>query len=204
MKKKSIDILPRTPVWFRTVVLALALSAFRTSGVSAQQVAVKTNLLADALTSPNIGVEVKLSERFSVEADFHYNPFHWGEGIRWKHWMLRPELRYWTCQPFGGHFFGAHLMFGVYNVGNITLPLGIFKSARSSRYEGGFMGAGLSYGYHFILSPRWSIEASVGVGFLHNRYERYRCFHCGEKTGGGNRNFIAPTRAAVSLVYVIK
>ena len=194
----------RTAGLLRTVVLALALSALSTAGLRAQEVAVKTNVLADALTSPNIGVEVKLSERFSVGADFHYNPIPWGEGIRWKHWMLRPELRYWTCQPFGGHFFGVHLMYGVYNIGNIKLPLGIFKSARSSRYEGEFMGAGLSYGYHFILSPRWSIETSIGVGFLHNRHERYRCFHCGEKTGSGSRNFIAPTRAAVSLVYVIK
>ena len=198
MKKENINIL------LRTAMLTLVLLALRTGGLSAQEVAVKTNLLADVLTSPNIGVEVKLSRRFSVEADFHYNPFPSGKDIRWKHWMLQPELRYWTCQPFGGHFFGVHLMYGVYNVGNVKLPFGILKGIRTSRYEGDFMGAGLSYGYHFILSPRWSIETSIGVGFLHNKYERYRCFHCGEKTGSGNKNFIAPTKAAVSLVYVIK
>ena len=139
----------------------------------------------------------------TLEAGFHYNPFPAGGDKRWKHWFVQPELRYWMCQPFGGHFFGAHLMYGVYNVGGMKLPFGLFKGIRSSRYEGDFLGLGVSYGYHFILSPRWSIETSLGVGFLHSGYERYRCLHCGEQTGGGHKNFIAPTRASVSLVYLI-
>lgn len=188
----------------RNIYIVSLIMLLCTAGLAAQEVAVKTNLPAGALASPNLGVEVKLSRRFSVEADFHYNPFPAGKDRRWKHWMLRPELRYWTCQPFGGHFLGLHLMYGVYNVGNVRLPFGMLKKIRSSRYEGEFMGAGLSYGYHFILSPRWSIETTIGAGFMHNRHERFRCFHCGEKTGSGNRNFITPTKAAVSLVYVIK
>lgn len=172
--------------------------------VKAQTIALKSDLLTGALSSPNIAVEVKLSNRFTLETGFHYNPFHAGENKRWKHWFLQPELRYWICQPYGGHFFGAHLVYGVYNVGNIRLPLGLFKGVRSSRYEGDFMGAGISYGYHFILSPRWSIETSIGVGFLHTEYQHYRCLHCGERTGSGSRNFITPTKAAISLVYVIR
>ena len=173
------------------------------TNLHAQTLAVKSDLLAGALSSPNLSVEVKLSDRFTLEAGFHYNPFPAGGDKRWKHWFVQPELRYWMCQPFGGHFFGAHLMYGVYNAGDMKLPLGLFKGVRSSRYEGDFLGLGVSYGYHFILSPRWSIETSLGVGFLHIGYERYRCLHCGEQTGGGYKNFIAPTRAAVSLVYLI-
>ena len=172
--------------------------------LGAQTVAVKSNLLADMLTSPNLGVEVRLSERFTLEAGFHYNPFSAGSDKRWKHWFVQPELRYWMCQPYGGHFFGAGLMYGVYNVGKIKLPFGMFSGVRSARYEGYFTGAGLTYGYHFILSPHWSIEASIGAGFLHTGYKRYRCLHCGEKTGSGNKNYLAPTKAAVSLVYMIK
>lgn len=184
------------------LILMLALSC--TAKLGAQTIALKTDLLTGALTSPNIGMEVKLSERFTLEAGFHYNPFPAGKGKRWKHWFVQPELRYWMCQPYGGHFWGLNLMYGVYNAGNMKLPFGLFKEIRSSRYEGNFMGAGISYGYHFILSPHWGVETSIGVGFLHSEYERYRCFHCGESTGKGNRNFIAPTKAAVSLVYFIK
>lgn len=187
-----------------TFILPFVIALSCAASLGAQSIAVKTDLLTGVLTSPNIGAEVKLSERFSLEAGFHYNPFPAGKDKRWKHWFVQPELRYWMCQPFGGHFFGVHLMYGEYNVGNMKLPLGLFKGVRSQRYEGDFLGAGLSYGYHFILSPRWSIETSLGVGFLRTKYERYRCFHCGEQTGGGSKNFIAPTKAAVSLVYIIR
>ena len=186
-----------------TFILFLLLLLFRLADLHSQTLAVKSDLLTGALSSPNLSVEVKLSDRFTLEAGFHYNPFPAGGDKRWKHWFVQPELRYWMCQPFGGHFFGAHLMYGVYNAGDMKLPLGLFKGVRSSRYEGDFLGLGVSYGYHFILSPRWCIETSLGVGFLHIGYERYRCLHCGEQTGGGYKNFIAPTRAAVSLVYLI-
>ena len=186
-----------------TFILFLLLLLFRLADLHSQTLAVKSDLLTGALSSPNLSVEVKLSDRFTLEAGFHYNPFPAGGDKRWKHWFVQPELRYWMCQPFGGHFFGAHLMYGVYNAGDMKLPLGLFKGVRSSRYEGDFLGLGVSYGYHFILSPRWSIETSLGVGFLHIGYERYRCLHCGEQTGGWYKNFIAPTRAAVSLVYLI-
>ena len=186
-----------------TFILFLLLLLFRLADLHSQTLAVKSDLLTGALSSPNLSVEVKLSDRFTLEAGFHYNPFPAGGDKRWKHWFVQPELRYWMCQPFGGHFFGAHLMYGVYNAGDMKLPLGLFKGVRSSRYEGDFLALGVSYAYHFILSPRWSIETSLGVGFLHIGYERYRCLHCGEQTGGGYKNFIAPTRAAVSLVYLI-
>ena len=130
----------------------------------AQTVAVKSDLLTGGmLASPNLGVELKLSERFTLEAGVYYNPFPAGGDKRWKHWFVQPELRYWMCQPYGGHFFGANLMYGVYNVAKARLPFGLFKGVRSERYEGDFTGVGISYGYHFILSP------PLGAGDKHRR-----------------------------------
>ena len=164
----------------------------------------KTDLLTGLLTSLNMGMEFRLSNRFSLETTAHYSPFIANDNKRWKHWFVQPELRYWMCQPFGGHFVGVHLMYGVYNVGNVKLPFGLFQGIRALRYEGDFMALGLSYGYHYILSPRWSIEASAGVGFLHTGYDSYRCLRCGEKTGSENRNYVVPTKAAISLVYILR
>ena len=94
----------------------------------AQTVAVKSDLLTGSmLASPNLGVELKLSERFTLEAGFHYNPFPAGGDRRWKHWFVQPELRYWMCQPYGGHFFGANLMYGVYNVAKAGCLSGFSK-----------------------------------------------------------------------------
>ena len=36
--------------------------------------------------------------------------------------MVQPELRYWLCDKFNGHFFGFHLMGGAYNTTGIDLP----------------------------------------------------------------------------------
>ena len=56
----------------------------------AQTVAVKSDLLTGGmLASPNLGVELKLSERFTLEAGVHYNPFPAGGDKRWKHWFVR-------------------------------------------------------------------------------------------------------------------
>lgn len=169
-----------------------------------QVVGVKSDLLAGALTSPNLAVEVAVTQRFSAELDFHYNPFPNGKERRWKHWLLEPAFKYWLCQPFGGHYFGIQGTYGWYNVGNVHLPFGLAKELRYLRREGSLGGISLTYGYHWILSPRWGIETSIGLGYIHTGYDDFRCFHCGEQTGSGHKNYVGPTKVAVSLIYMIK
>ena len=104
-----------------TFILSLIMLLFCLTDLHSQILAVKSDLLTGMLSSPNFGVEVKLSNRLTLEAEFHYNPFPAGGDKRWKHWFVQPELRYWMCQPFGGHFFGAHLLYGVYNLSLIHI-----------------------------------------------------------------------------------
>jgi hypothetical protein len=67
----------------------------------AQTVAMKSDLLTGGmLASPNLCVELKLSERFTLEAGVHYNPFPAGGDKRWKHWFVQPELRYSLRRTF--------------------------------------------------------------------------------------------------------
>ncbi|MFR7875400.1 MAG: DUF3575 domain-containing protein [Butyricimonas paravirosa] len=40
----------------------------------------------------------------------NYNPWKWS-GIKFKHWLVQPELRYWLCDQFSGHFFGVHTFY---------------------------------------------------------------------------------------------
>ena len=87
-----------------TFILSLIMLLFCLTDLHSQILAVKSDLLTGMLSSPNFGVEVKLSNRLTLEAEFHYNPFPAGGDKRWKHWFVQPELRYWMCQPFGGHF----------------------------------------------------------------------------------------------------
>ena len=114
--------------------------------LSAQNVAVKTNLLYDATTTFNLGAEIGLSPRWTLDLSANYNPFSFSDNKKWKHWMAQPEARYWFCERFNGHFMGLHLLGGQYNVGGVKLPFGIYPSVEDYRYEGYYYGAGLAYG----------------------------------------------------------
>ena len=100
---------------------------------------------------------------------------------------------------FNGHFFGGHLFYGQYNVSNIRYwGLGDF------RRQGNLAGFGFSYGYQWILSPHWSIEGTLGIGYAHLHYSKYPCKECGKRLSVNNRNYLGPTRAAVSIIYLLK
>ena len=47
--------------------------------VSAQKVAVKTNLLYDVTTTLNVGVEFRVAPKWSIDLSGNYNPFNIGE-----------------------------------------------------------------------------------------------------------------------------
>lgn len=172
--------------------------------LAAQNVAVKTNLLYDATATVNLGAEIGLSPKWTLDLSANYNGWTFNENRKWKHWLAQPEARYWLCERFNGHFVGAHLLGGQYNVGGIKLPFGLYKNLEDYRYEGWYAGVGLVYGYQWLLGKRWSIEAALGLGYIRAHYDQYDCPHCGEWRGSGNKNYLGVTKAAVSLIYIIK
>lgn len=171
--------------------------------VNAQNIGIKTNLFYDATTTLNLGVEAGLSPSWSADLSANYNPWTFKENKKWKHFLVQPELRYWTNRVFKGHFFGVHALGGKYNAGNIHLPFGVYKDLRTERHQGWLAGAGLAYGYAWTLGCRWGLEAEIGLGYVHADYDRYRCKECGTELGEGTRNYIGPTKLALNLVYVI-
>ena len=172
--------------------------------LQAQDVAVKTNLLYDATATVNLGAEIGLARKWTLDLSGNYNGWSWSDNKKWKHWMAQPEARYWFCEAFNGHFLGAHLLGGQYNVGGIDLPFGLYEGLKTHRYEGYYVGGGVVYGYQWLLGRRWSLEAALGIGYVRAWYDRYDCPHCGEWRGSGTKNYFGVTKAAVSLIYVIK
>jgi outer membrane protein OmpA-like peptidoglycan-associated protein len=160
----------------------------------------KTNLLYDAVTAINLGAEFRLGHRSSLEIAGSWSPFSFSDNRKWKHVLLQPELRFWPTETFHGHFFGLHGLYASYNVG--ALPRPPFSRAMSeNRYQGWLAGAGLSYGYRWNFSSRWGLEASAGFGFVHLDYGKFDCVVCGEEFPKETRNYFAPTKAALTLVY---
>ena len=144
-------------------ILFLVLLLVATTGVYGQKFAVKSNLLYDATATINLGVEVGLAKKWSLDLSGNYNGWKFGDEARMKHWLVQPEARYWLCEKFNGHFFGLHAHYADYNVGGLKF---LSKNMENHRYQGNLYGAGLSYGYQWLLSDRWSMEAVLGIGCL--------------------------------------
>jgi len=175
--------------------------------VSAQTVALKTNLLSDALLNANVGAEVGLAPKWTLDLTGDFNFWKFSHSRRWKHWAVQPEARYWFCDRFAGHFVGVHAHGGQYNIGGID---GLFnflgtdaRKLKDIRYQGWFVGAGISYGYAWILGKHWNLEAEIGIGYSYTRYDRFQCAGCGKKIENNKpHHYVGPTKAAVNLVYL--
>lgn len=175
---------------------------FVTLTASAQKVAVKTNLLYDVTTTLNLGAEFRLAPKWTLDVSGNYNPFHFKNDKKMKHWLVQPEARYWLCEAFNGHFFALHALGGQFNVAG--MDLGIFPSFKNNRYQGWMVGAGIGYGYQFVLGKHWNLGFEIGAGWIHADYDKYECPHCGEWKGSDKKDYFGVTKAAVSLIYIIK
>ncbi|MDR3268831.1 MAG: DUF3575 domain-containing protein [Tannerella sp.] len=221
-------------------MLLLGICLLSIKNIHSQEVAIKSNLLYDATTTINLGVEFALADQWTLDISGNYNPWSFpqteltkdangnivGEPESWdgkfRHWMLQPELRWWSCEKFNGHFFGAHVHAGTYNVGGLAfLPDGfgdgydlkdpatgnithVKDGIQNKRFEGWLMGAGVSYGYHLVVSNRFSLEFSLGLGYSYLKYDKFDCKICGDKERSSYMHYLGPTKAGISAVFMLK
>lgn len=173
--------------------------------VSAQKIGIKTNLFYDATTTMNLGVEVGLANRWTLDLSANYNPWTLNKesNRKIKHYLIQPEVRYWLCEKFNGHFFGLNTGFAEYNISGVKIPF--VKGSDKFRYEGWATGVGLSYGYSMILGGRWNVEFTAGAGLVYTRYNKFDCVNCGKLIDKNvSKTFFAPTKLGITLIYMIK
>lgn len=191
----------------RRNILLLVMATLSVLGIKAQDVGLKTNLLYDALLTPTLGVEVGLAPKWTLDVSGSLNDWAVNDK-RWKQWNVQPEARYWFCQRFAGHFLAAHAIGGQFNFGNLNFGGNNFlgtnlKQLEDHRLQGWMAGAGVGYGYSWILDKHWNIEAEIGVGWIYTRYDVFECQGCGKKTEENvPHNYVGPTKAAVNLIYL--
>ena len=199
--------------YIRLVLVAVLAALF--GSVEAQDVgllphtspslAVSSNMLYDATASMNAAVEFQFKKKWTLKLPIVYNPWQSGKELgdikQFKFVLIQPELRRWLCEPFSGWFFGAHAHYAKFNVAGYDIG-----NLKDHRFEGDIFGAGLSAGYDFYLAPRWSLEASIGLGYMHATYDRYDCKTCAQVNEGGkeSENYFGPTQVGISLIYLIK
>jgi hypothetical protein len=132
-------------------------------------VIIKSNLLYDVALTPHLGVEVLIGEHFSIGAEFMRG---WWLKRDWSVcWQLEAaalEGRYWWRSPtqrhfHGGWFAGIFTQAGLYD----------FQLSSNKGIQGESLMAGVSGGYLCPLSTHWSLEFSLGIGYLLTDYRRY-------------------------------
>lgn len=198
---------------FIVVLLVVAFPAIS----FAQKAAVKTNLLYWATTTPNIGMEVRLADRYTLNLEGGYNPFTLDDSKevnrKLKHFLITPEVRYWFCEAFNGHFVGINANYSQFNISaveipeifySINAPAGFVGMAKDTRNEGWAAGAGITYGYQWILGKRLNLEATLGLGYWYTDYEEFDNRKCGLFQKSFNRHLLGLTKCGVSLIYMIK
>jgi hypothetical protein len=171
--------------------LAFAGTAF------AQKAAVKTNALYWATTTPNVGLEFAFAPRWTVEISGGYNPWTLNkeDNIKAKHFLVTPEIRYWFCEAFQGHYMGIN---GNYTQFNVS---GIYQYVR---LQGWAAGAGINYGYAFPIARRWNMEFTIGLGFWYTEYDKYQSRKCGLFQENVSRYALGPTDLGITFIYMIK
>lgn len=204
----------------RKGLLALASVALAGGILSAQRVALRTNLLALATGNINIEGSVMLSGNVSLHLPLQAKPFayplplpvgvlHYAEGEgssqilrefgtvkRTENFTIQPGLRYWMRGVYNrGVFIGAYAIGSWFKWGEDKLD---------PNYKQGYgLGAGLSIGYNYELSKRWNLEAEVGLGGLWRTYDRVHAQT--QSAYQSNKDIILTMpRLGISLTYLLK
>lgn len=173
--------------------------------------AVKSNLLYDALTLVNYSVEVPIGDRFSA---LYYHQFPWwrwgehnnkyclrflsigGEGRWWFKPMPRPATeRRLKRDRLVGHFLGLYAESGKWD----------FERRRDICHQGEFWSVGLSYGYAMPIGRRLNLELSLSAGYASIPYRGYTpsedySILWRDPSEVGRWHYFGLTKAQVSLV----
>lgn len=187
----------------KAILLFLILLTGNIISVKAQNIAVKNNILYDASTTPNFGIELRLSNKWTTGINVALNPWTFSDNKKLKHLLVAPQLRYWLCESFSGHFFGANIAYVHYNVSDIKFPFGLYGGVDGERRQGDLAAIGASYGYSWVLSPHWSLEAEAGLDLGYTWSDRYDSRKCGTYRGSDNKFLVLP-KLALNIVYIIK
>ena len=153
----------------------------------------KTNIIPWIATVGNLGTEIKLNPHISLDLSLWWCPWKISDKYSLKVVTILPEARWWVEDDWKGHFIGLHFNCAWYNLR--------FKDIRYQDVDRPALGAGITYGYLFRLSPQWGLELSFGVGWLSFKYDRFYNVSNGSKIDTRLTNYWGIDRFGVSFVY---
>lgn len=162
---------------------------------------IKTNLLYNILAIPNLGAEFYLGNNFSVATNWHYA--WWKNDKEYDYWRTYGgdlAVRYWLGKkahekPLTGHHIGLYGQMITYD-----FQLG-GKGVLADRWS---WATGLEYGYSLPVAKRLNLDFTIGLGYHWGEFKEYLPIdehYVWQATK--NRNYWGPTKAEISLVWLI-
>ena len=170
------------------------------SSIAYAQVEVKLNAATALLLIPNVGVELGISEKHSIQLDvlgsfwdemplLNDTPFHLSQTFL--------EYRFYKIEGLQKWFIAPHVGFGMFTLQkpNYLILYDYYNEAAGGNSGGGLPNGdayqsgrvafyGLTFGYKKKLNTSWSLEAFIGLGLSQSWYKGYkgneRVDHLGE------------------------
>jgi len=161
--------------------------------------AIKTNLLYDALVIPNIGAEVGIYKGLTIGGNYQNIWLRDDARTRWYrlegfeagiNWYINKEKR-----PFKGHHIG---IYGQMVTWDLTID------GRGYLAERWAYGGGISYGYALPVGKRFNLDFEIGVGYLGGNMHEY-IPEDGHRVWQSREPFqwIGPTKIGITLQWLI-
>jgi hypothetical protein len=162
---------------------------------------VKTNLLYDIAAVPNLGIDIYLGKRWTIDANWMYA--WWKCDHRNRYWRIYGgdvAIRKWfgskaAQKPLTGHHLGIYGQMLTYD----------FEwGGRGYLGDRWTYGGGIEYGYSAPIAKRLNLDFTIGLGYLRGEYKEYipiDTHYVWQVTK--MRNWFGPTKLEVSLVWLI-
>ena len=167
--------------------------------------ALRSNLLYDIATIPNIGIELALPHRWTIGINGMYA--WWGgqrhaRYLRLQAWELLTRHYFGRCELTGWHI-GLYAQIGRYDIClNGTGYLSGHSGA--SFFQRPTYGGGVEAGYALRLTERLNLDFTAGAGVLTGQYQTYTATpgHHSVWQSTRQRRYFGPSKAEIALVWL--
>ena len=167
---------------------------------AASYLALKSNLLYDALLVPNLSLEASISGGWTLAAGGMFA--WWSKDAKHRYWRIYGgdlEIRKYfgtlsKSKPLQGHHLGIYGDFLTYD----------FEFGAKGYQSKATYAAGIKYGYSHPIANRLNLDFALGIGYLHSNYKTYvprdGCYVYQETK---KQKWLGPTQAEISLVWLL-
>ena len=177
-------------------LLVLLLLVGAKTSLNAQRIALTSNILEDVILTPNIGVDIVVTDGQSLTLDTSFAPYKVSKNFYNKCLTIRAGYKFWLNQAFYAHYIGVDAIAS-------STDFMVAGINRKSEY----VGMGLGYGYSFMLGKRMNFVPCIGLGLAYGySYEGYDHMvkpGVGVEASATNRIIPIVTRLGITIEYVL-